>query len=171
MIIYDISLSKTTYFVAKRGFGHSVLVEQGLLPIYPYIENVDGYHVSVINSLLHRGAAFVGKLVSGKIVGPVWYGLLGWPNEAQGFLYGKLDKKKEFTGKDLAYIYPDYLTTLYGTFEKKFMNSTRLSKVVRVACVDNILIADFKSPVENSQVYFFDQVENIFKILLNWILK
>jgi hypothetical protein len=151
--------------VAKNGYGHSMMVEQGLMPIYAYIDDPSGYHHSVINSLLHQGTSFLGKLVSGKIVGPVWFGLLGWPNEAQGFLYGKLDKKKEFTGDDLAYIYPDYLTALYGKFEKKFMKSARLSKVVRVSCFDDILIPEFERPIESSPSYFFDQVSKFSKFL------
>ena len=43
-----------------------------------------------------------------------------WKSERvhEGFLYGKVDKKGEFTGDDILYIYPDFETGLRGTFRK-----------------------------------------------------
>lgn len=61
--------------------------------------------------LAQFGIGFLSKFKNGIPDGPVWMGLIGEPIIGQGFLYGKLNKKGKLTGDEIAYIYPDYLTT------------------------------------------------------------
>ena len=93
-----------------------------------------------IEKLSREGISFIGLFKNGKVEGPVWYGLVGEPHVGQGFLYGELNKKGKLTGNDISYIYPDYLTSMTGTFEDTLMKFTKSSN--------------------NSVIYFYDPPTN-----------
>jgi hypothetical protein len=65
----------------------------GLRPIYPTIDNPKKYKIGTHARLASSGIAYLAQFRNGKPVGPVWYGLVGEPITAQGFLYGKPNKK------------------------------------------------------------------------------
>lgn len=98
--------------------------------------------------LAQFGIGFLSKFKNGIPDGPVWMGLIGEPIIGQGFLYGKLNKKGKLTGDEIAYIYPDYLTTLVGQFEDKIMKSAREVRITQSKCQDGLLHVQFSRPNE-----------------------
>ncbi len=131
----------TTYFIAKDGIAHSLVVEMGLKPRYPYIVDMTHAQFNRMRILANNGVGYLGSFRNGRIDSPAWFGMIGEPMVAQGFLYGKLNKKGKLTGDDIAYIYPDYLTALVGKFEDTIMKSGRESKIVQVSISANYLSA------------------------------
>ena len=65
--------------------------------------------------MIEPGLSFIGRFEDGKPTGICWRGLIGG-----AWLYGKVDEIGEFTGDQIAYIYPDLRTCLLG----KFRNGT-----------------------------------------------
>ncbi len=59
-----------------------------------------------------RLVRFVGRCFRGVRRGFCWKGLFGG-----GFLCGFVDEEGSFSGKDIAYIYPDFKTVLRGEFK------------------------------------------------------
>ena len=51
------------------------------------------------------------------------------PGFLDGWLYGKVDKSGHFTGHDIAYIYADLTTVIYGTFDNGVLIQGRERKV------------------------------------------
>jgi hypothetical protein len=96
-----------------------------------------------------------------KIVEPVLIGMVGDPIRAQGFLYGKVNKKGKISGENNAYIYPDYETALVGRFEDNFMKSGRLAKISAVTCQSGMIHVKFDEPDPKSPVYFYDPSSNV----------
>ena len=146
----------TTYFMVKDGIVHSLVIEMGLKPIYPF--NIDPPYMQQhsVQSFVNNGIAFIGIFRNGKADGPVWYGMVAEPYIAQGFLYGQLNKKGKLTGDNIAYIYPDYLTALVGKFEDQKMKSARESTITQIICKDGIIQASFKKPQDDSVEFFYD---------------
>ena len=60
--------------------------------------------------------SFIGHFEDGIPTGFCWSGLLGG-----AWLWGKVDHYGEFSGDDIAYIYPDMKTAFRGNFEKGIM--------------------------------------------------
>ena len=60
--------------------------------------------------------SFIGHFEDGIPTGHCWSGLLGG-----AWLWGKGDNEGEFSGDDIAYIYPDMKTAFYGKFIKGTM--------------------------------------------------
>ena len=142
--------------MVKDGIVHSLVIEMGLKPIYPF--NIDPPYMqqNSVQSFINNGIAFIGIFRNGKADGPVWYGMVAEPYIAQGFLYGQLNKKGKLTGDNIAYIYPDYLTALVGKFEDQKMKSARESKITQIICKDGIIQASFSKPQEDSVEFFYD---------------
>ena len=71
-------------------------------------------------SLISPGLSFVGRFENGIPTGVCWRGLIGG-----AWLYGIVDDIGEFTGDEIAYIYPDLNTALFG----KFVNGTMVKNL------------------------------------------
>ena len=56
------------------------------------------------------------------------------PTFGAGYLYGPLDETYSFTGKEIAYVYPDFKTAIYGTFEKSEMKDGKSCKISAETC-------------------------------------
>ena len=63
------------------------------------------------SSFLEPGISFVGRVEEGIPTGICWRGLVGG-----AWLYGNVNDVGEFTGNNIAYIYPDLKTVLLGWF-------------------------------------------------------
>ena len=72
-------------------------------------------------SYVEPGLSFVGRIEDSIPVGICWRGLIGG-----AWLYGEVDKIGEFTGDEIAYIYPDLRTALVG----RFINGTMVSQIL-----------------------------------------
>ena len=71
-----------------------------------------------------RTMLFVGRYFRGLRSGFCWRGCFG-----TGYLCGRVDSCGEFTGKDMAYIYPDFKTVLRGEFEKERLVSGQICQI------------------------------------------
>ena len=60
---------------------------------------------------LESGLSFIGRFEDGIPTGICWRGLIGG-----AWLYGEVDEIGEFTGDQIAYIYPDLKTSFLGRF-------------------------------------------------------
>ena len=55
-----------------------------------------------------------------------------------GFLYGVVDNNGEFTGENIAFIYPDFLTGLRGTFDNGVLRNATAVDVVAERCNNGV---------------------------------
>ena len=161
VIVYSLRGDKTTYFMVKDGVVHSMVISLGLKPVYPTIDVPSNYKWVIHAKLTESGVNYLARFVNGRPEGPVLIGLVGYPTIAQGFLYGKLNKKGKLTGDNIAYVYPDYKTVLVGTFEDKYMKSAFKSEILKVHCKDGLLQLDFSVPDPNSQEYKYDPPSHV----------
>ena len=65
---------------------------------------------------MFQGLFFLGMYDNGKPTGPCWRQLIG-----SNYLYGVVDKKGEFTGNNIAFIYQDLELALVGKFDRGIM--------------------------------------------------
>lgn len=84
---------------------------------------------------------FVGCFHDGKPTGIAWKWL-----EGNGFLYGRLNSAGEFTGSNIAYLYPDLVTCLIGEFVDGQLVQGRESKVQDAHVHKEILKLRFHEP-------------------------
>ena len=67
---------------------------------------------------------------------------LAWQSRSMrkmdGFLYGVVDHEGEFTGDDIAFIYPDFSTGLRGTFVRGVLQNATAVDVVAERCYKGI---------------------------------
>ena len=71
---------------------------------------------------LESGLSFIGRFEDGIPTGVCWRGLIGG-----AWLYGEVDEIGEFTGDQIAYIYPDLKTSFLG----RFVNGTMVGFIFR----------------------------------------
>ena len=64
---------------------------------------------------------FVGTFNKGLPTGYCWLA-----KEGQGWLFGEVDENGSFSGDNIAYIYPDLLTAITGTFLNEVRNAFSL---------------------------------------------
>ena len=87
----------------------------------------DGYLEGPVRGTDEKGQlVFVGMYYKGLPIGNCWQAM-----EGQGWIYGLVDRETgQFTGNEIAYIYPDLLTCLVGKFEQGRMIEGRPSCIV-----------------------------------------
>ena len=84
---------------------------------------------------------FVGYFHRGLPTGYCWLA-----KEGQGWLFGEVDERGRFSGDNIAYIYPDLLTAITGTFEKEVIkDSYRYGRNTPTLIFENL------KPVEKSK--------------------
>uniref|UniRef100_A0A0K2TBW1 SET domain-containing protein n=2 Tax=Lepeophtheirus salmonis TaxID=72036 RepID=A0A0K2TBW1_LEPSM len=99
------------------------------------------------NSTSFPGLAFIGRYDNGIPVGPSWRVVPGG-----GLLYGDINGA-EFTGDNLAYIYPDLDTVIIGKFKKGILIEGKEATLTGVRCVNGIYEARFSEPEGPSYHY------------------
>ena len=93
---------------------------------------------------------FVGRFYKGIARGFCWKGLFGG-----GFICGFVDPQDgSFTGKDIAYIYPDFKTCLRGSFRHNQCAHVQLCQLIGSKCENGIYMPIFSQP--EGQVYEFE---------------
>eukprot|EP00095_Tigriopus_kingsejongensis_P003382 maker-scaffold153_size302544-snap-gene-2.26 protein:Tk03382 transcript:maker-scaffold153_size302544-snap-gene-2.26-mRNA-1 annotation:"hypothetical protein BRAFLDRAFT_120570" len=90
-----------------------------------------------------RGGAlsFVGYYSNGKPTGLAWRGLVGG-----SWIHGEVDDNGEFTGDNVAYIYPDFKTSFLGSFHRGLMVSAQEATVTMEKCQDGLKMFQFSKP-------------------------
>ena len=89
---------------------------------------------------------FIGCYLGGKPYGVCWKYC-----EGGGFLVGEVENG-EFSGSHIAFLYPDYLTAIYGLFENGVMKSAKSTVLIDVEydSKTKILKPIFAEPEANS---------------------
>ena len=156
VVISEHDGDQITYFLVKDNIVHSLVLTFGLKPIYPTVDNPLNYKVGTHKKLAGKGISYLAQFRNGRPEGPIWIGLVGEPILAQGFLYGKVNKKGKLSGDNVAYIYPDYKTAMVGTFEDRVMKSARMTTITKVSCNEGMLQVRFDDPDTNEEGETFD---------------
>jgi hypothetical protein len=87
---------------------------------FEYFHDKEGHHGDT-NTI-----GFVSKI--GNLLGTLQWKKFG-PGFLDGWLYGNVDASGHFTGNDIAYIYADLTTVIYGTFDNGILIKGRERKV------------------------------------------
>ena len=56
----------------------------------------------------------------------------------EGFLYGKVDRRGQFSGENITFVYPDFLTGLRGRFEHGVLVDATAVDIIGERCKDGI---------------------------------
>ena len=89
------------------------------------------------------GVSYIGRFDEGLPVGPQWRIVIG-----SGYIYGSVNAKGDFTGDDIAFVYPDFKTAFVGRFEKGIMIHARESEVTGVKMRNGIPELKFSEPLD-----------------------
>ena len=81
---------------------------------------------------------FIGSFHRGLPTGYCWLA-----KEGQGWLFGEVDERGRFSGDNIAYIYPDLLTAITGTFEKEVIEQC-------VMCIKGLSLSGLISNNKNT---------------------
>ena len=83
-----------------------------------------------------RRVVTVGTFIDGIPTGLTWQ----WRTRRMldGFLYGEVNMEGKFTGEEIAFIYPDFLTGLRGTFVNGKLQEAYSIEVVAERCKDGM---------------------------------
>eukprot|EP00096_Caligus_rogercresseyi_P007963 TRINITY_DN2617_c0_g1_i1.p1 TRINITY_DN2617_c0_g1~~TRINITY_DN2617_c0_g1_i1.p1 ORF type:complete len:716 (-),score=86.93 TRINITY_DN2617_c0_g1_i1:114-2261(-) len=104
------------------------------------------------------GLSFVGNYERGVPIGPSWRFLPGG-----GLLYGDNIQGHEFTGDNLAYVYPDLETTILGRFEKGVLIKGREALLKGVRCTNGgVYEARFSEPEGQEYSYSPPRIDHNF---------
>ena len=94
---------------------HPVSVNEGRGSVREqYFEGFSGEHVSRETNTSRRT---VGKMSGSVLQGLAWQ----WRGDhsVDGFLYGRLDRRGRFTGRNITFLYPDLVTGIVHIFSKE----------------------------------------------------
>ncbi len=87
----------------------------------------DGYLEGPVRGVDELGGlVFVGQYHRGLPIGPCWLA-----REGQGWLYGQVDEKGRFSGENIAFVYPDRVTSLVGHFYREVMLRAFASRITK----------------------------------------
>ena len=56
----------------------------------------------------------------------------------EGFLYGNVDRRGQFSGENITFVYPDFLTGLRGRFEHGVLVDATAVDIIGERCKDGI---------------------------------
>lgn len=111
----------------------------------------------------HPGIGYLGYYKDSKPFGTFWAGMLGGVKQ-NAFLHGNISAEDaSISGNDIAYIYPDMETVLYGKFENRKMIDAQEAKVLELDCDENglLFVSKFSTPKSSSPHFFYDPPTNV----------
>ncbi|TRY79905.1 hypothetical protein TCAL_09831 [Tigriopus californicus] len=133
--------------------GYGILVgRRPLMPLAPELGSplgvYDEFYASFGGVLAYR---------SGQLTRSVVLVLVGG-----GMLVGTLDSNFKFTGKDLAFVYPDFELAYVGRFENFVMKEGRIAQVIGERTnAFGIKELMFSTPKANSPVFYYSPPTNV----------
>ena len=148
-----------SYLPLKNGVIHGLVLISGLTNLYPIPQREDLKENKFYQK--QKGIGRIAQFLNGRLVEdqPVWQGLMGYPVQAQGFLYGALGQNAKMSGNNVAYIYPGARVALLGKFKDNYMISARKAHITKASCRENLISLEFSPP--GGPEYFFDPGTNI----------
>ena len=95
-----------------------------------------------------RRVVTIGAFHGGRPNGLTWQ----WRSKRilDGFLYGKVNDEGKFTGDDITFIYPDFLTGLTGSFVNGVLEHATAVNIVAERCVAGIKELKFEASSEEN---------------------
>ena len=77
--------------------------------------------------------------------------------EGQGWIYGEVDKCGRFSGTNIAYIYPNLYTAIYGSFIEEKVEEARAAVITKaqVNPYNDILYLSFSEPAPDAHAYTY----------------
>ena len=81
-----------------------------------------------------------------------------------GFLYGVVDHEGDFTGDNIAFIYPDFSTGLRGTFVRGVLHNATAVDVVAERCYEGIKEIRMKPSEYEEEVIWEKEETNVTNI-------
>ena len=106
--------------------------------------------ISDCHSLRDGRLSFACSFRDGAPAGPCWKKVHGG-----GCLYGRLDGRGRFTGDDIAFLYPDFVTCIRGRFHDSVLVVGRECSVVATSAPSpsEILSLEFSEPLPRSPLF------------------
>ena len=111
----------------------------------------------------HPGIGFIGYYKDSKPFGTFWAGMLGG-DVPHGFLHGNISNEDaSISGRNIAYIYPDMETVLYGNFKNRRMIDAQESKILEMSCDSNglLYVSKYSTPEISSPHFYYDPPTNV----------
>jgi len=99
---------------------------------------------------------FLGHYKGGIPHGTCWLALRGG-----GWLVGQVDQNGQFSGPNIAFLYPDFSTALFGTYANGVLVKARHSNLSKLEIKDGILCPSFSILSESSYCYWKSTKEDI----------
>ena len=123
-------------------------------PELPWNYNLSTIPIEIQGWILSLGIS-AGDQV-GQTAGITWH----WRNtnkiknemKLNGFLYGKLDSEGKFSGENISFIYPDFLTGLRGIFKNGVLHSAKAVDVVAERCNNGVKELKLKTSAQSPDV-------------------
>ena len=97
-------------------------------------------------------------IILGKPIGNGWKVAYHFKEEEEhhgGYFYGPVNSQNQISGKNLIYLYPDFDTVLFGTFNEGKMVQAREAKIIAYKCQNGILDIKIKNKI-NSPLLKYD---------------
>jgi len=127
----------------------------------------DGYLEGPVRGLDTFGnLIFVGFYDKGLPRGSCWVA-----KEGQGWIYGEVDECGRFSGTNIAYIYPNLYTAIYGSFIEEKVEEARAAVITKaqVNPYNDILYLSFSEPAPDAHAYTYCP-SNAHTIPCDWTL-
>ena len=67
-------------------------------------------------------------------------------------MLGRLDSKAEYTGDNIAFLYPDFSTAIHGHFQKGILVRGKSARVTGISFVDGVLWPSFTELSDRSHL-------------------
>ena len=92
---------------------------------------------------------FLGNYRAGLPSGVVWSRLRGG-----GWLVGPVDDHGDFSGDNIAFLYPDFSTAILGHFQKGILVRGKAARVTGISFIDGVLWPSFTELSDRSRLHF-----------------
>jgi hypothetical protein len=104
--------------------------------IASWLHHPDGKVQQSGRFVMERGVFTFGNFIGNLPIGLAWQSRSG--RKMEGFLYGKVDQNGEFTGNNITFIYPDFLTGLRGSFAAGVLRHATAVDIVAERCYKGV---------------------------------
>ena len=111
----------------------------------------------------HPGIGYIGYYKDSKPFGTFWAGMVGGVKQ-HAFLHGNINSEDaSISGNNIAYIYHDMETVLYGKFKDRQMIDAQEAKILEIDCDSNglLYVSKYSTPDSSSPHFYYDPPTNV----------
>lgn len=106
---------------------------------------------------------FIGHYKSGLPTGVVWTKMVGG-----GWMVGCVDDSGQYTGSQIAFLYPDYSTALFGTFHNGEMIKARPARISRIVIKDGVMCPTFDVVSSDREYSYLPSTRDEIRLPHHW---